>query len=186
MRVLIDVDGVVADLMGGFEKFVWNRHCRELRAREITTFKLANSPAHQELHAAIDLTRELEAFLALPDCYGEVEVIEGAQEGIGRLQQETHMELAFVTATMKESPESYAPKFRWLAMHFPGIPVISCPSDQKHWFDADFGVDDRYDTCQRFESAGITPLLFRQPWNEAPEGNPRYDWKGVVDAVLHR
>lgn len=185
MRVLIDVDGVVADLMGGFEHFIRERHGLELYPREITTFHIVKSPAHEWLHAKIDLDTQLADFLAHPNCYGHVDVIDGSQIVIdGFLKQ--GFEIAFITATLKESPESYAPKFRWLAKHFPGVPVISCPSGQKHWLKADFGIDDRFDTCQRWSSAGTTPLLFRQPWNEAPEGVRSFNWWEIADELYSR
>jgi len=184
MRLLIDVDGVVADLMGGFELFIRNKYCLELRPREITTFHIANSPAHRGLHERIDLDRNLEEFLALGDVYQlYVDPVPGAEDAIRRLQQRPDIEFAFVTATLHESPESYASKYRWLTKRFGRAPVISCPSGQKHWFDADYGIDDRYDTCQRWSQAGVTPLVFRQPWNEAPEGVRSYDWEEILRVV---
>ena len=194
MRVLVDVDGVVADLMGGFERYLRARRGVELRPSEITTFHLASSPAHAELHKQIDMDKSLAEFLALPDVYRDyVTPIEDAVRGINRLQTaytrgltREPIEIGFVTATLRESPESYAPKYRWLDQHFPGTPVISCPSGQKHWFTADYGIDDRFDTCERWRKAGVRPLLFRQPWNEAPEGTPSYDWERIVLLVTGR
>lgn len=184
MRVLVDVDGPVADLMCGFEHYVWDKYRLELRPREITTFHPADSPAHQELHARIDLDRNLASFLAEDDVYERfVPLIPGAQDGIRELEA-AGVELAFVTATLHESPESYAPKYRWLGKRFGRIPVISCPSGQKHWFRADYGIDDRGDTCARWRAAGVHPLVFRQPWNEVPEGTPRYDWEGICAALV--
>ena len=185
MRVLIDVDGVVADLMGGFAHFIRERHGLELSPWKITTFNIPRSPAHQALHARIDLEKQLQDFLALPNCYEHVDVIEGSQVALDYFLKEG-FQLAFITATLKESPESYAPKFRWLAKNFPGIPVISCPSEQKCWFQADYGIDDRYDTCHRWLCSGVTPLLFRQPWNEAPGGERSFNWSEIADELCSR
>lgn len=184
MRVLVDVDGVVADLMGGFELFIRDRFRLELRPREITTFKIVNSPAHQQLHGQVDLNRQLADFLALPNVYHDyVDLVPGAQAGILELI-DAGVEVAFVTATLHESPESYASKYRWLTKRFGRMPVISCPAEQKHWFTADYGVDDRADTCDRWRDAGIRPLLFRQPWNEAAEGTRTYDWEEICAALV--
>lgn len=180
-RYLVDVDGVVADLMGGFACFIRDRFDMELRPNEITTFDLTRSPAHYELNRCIDLDIQLKNFLAEPDCYDFVPVIAGAQAGITELICRGH-QVAFVTATMRASPESYTPKFRWLAKHFHGVPMISCPAEQKWWIKTDFGIDDRFDTCDRWERAGATSILFRQPWNEAPPGTRSYDWKEIVNA----
>lgn len=184
MRVLVDVDGVVADLMGGFERYIRERHGLELRPREITVHRISMSPAHRELHERIDLNLQLERFLAVDDVYDRyVEPITGAVETVLDMHDAGH-EVGFVTATLHESPESYAPKYRWLARHFGRMPVISCPAGQKHWFRAHYGIDDRYDTCQRWSQAGITPLLFRQPWNEAPPGTAGLDWSEIRDFVF--
>jgi 5'(3')-deoxyribonucleotidase len=183
MRVLVDVDGVVADLMGGFEQFIRGKYSLELRPREITTFHIAKSPTHVGLHERIDLDSNLEEFLALPSVYQDfVHPVPGAVEAIPRLTAAGH-EVGFVTATLHESPESYASKYRWLTRYFGRMPVISCPSGQKHWFAADYGIDDRGDTCERWRSAGVRALLFRQPWNEAPEGTPSYDWTQILDIL---
>jgi 5'(3')-deoxyribonucleotidase len=182
-RGLIDVDGVVADLMGGFEWFIREQFGMELRPREITTFRVIRSPAHQDLHQAIDLDQRLTEFLARPDCYDHSPVIDGAKDAIEVLRGYFGHELAFVTAILDESPESYATKFRWLDRNFPGIPVISCPSRQKCWVEGDYGIDDRWDTCERWMKAGVAPLLFRQPWNEAPPGARSFDWREIVDVI---
>lgn len=183
-RLGVDVDGVVADLMGGFEDFIWAEFGLRLRPEEITRFHIAKSPAHRELHEKVDLDRQLARFLAVPDVYEMfVSPIPGAVEAVARLAEDPHLELVFITATLHESPGSYAAKYRWLDHHFPRVPVISCPSGNKHWFDLDAGIDDRFDTCQRWERSGVTPLLFRQPWNEAPEDFPSYDWEGVLRAI---
>lgn len=185
MRVLVDVDGVVADLIGGFERFVFDKYRLELCPWAITRFHIPESPAHRELHERIDLSANLAEFLALDDVYERyVHPVPGSQDAIQELQA-AGVELAFVTATLHESPESYASKYRWLTKRFGRLPVISCPSDQKHWFSADYGIDDRGDTCARWSKHGVQPLLFRQPWNEVPEGTQTYDW-GEIRAKLVR
>lgn len=181
--MLVDVDGVVADLMGGFERFIRDRYSLELRPWEITAFHIAKSLAHVELHERIDLDRNLTEFLALPDVYQDyVHPVPGAEEAIPCLVA-AGIDIGFVTATLHESPESYASKYRWLTTRFGRLPVISCPSGQKHWFAADYGIDDRGDTCERWRSVGIRPLLFRQPWNEVPPGTKAYNWKEIVDEL---
>lgn len=184
MRVLVDVDGVVADLMGGFERYIRDTCGLELRPREITSFHIAESPAHRDLHARIDLDGRLADFLAVHAVYERyVDPIPGARNGIAELVG-SGAEVAFVTATLHESPESYEHKYRWLSRRFGRVPVISCPSGQKHWLRADHGIDDRGDTCARWASAGVHPLVFRQPWNEVPAGTPTYDWEGICAALV--
>ncbi len=182
MRVLIDVDGVVADLMCGFSYFIWDRFGFDFRPSEMTHFHFDESPAHLELHRAIDLNKQLAAFMSNPNCYDYVPTIDGAVTGINRLLGRGH-ELGFVSATLKEAPESYGSKLHWLAARFPDVPMISCPSDNKHWVRGDFAIDDRYDTCKRWQDVGVRSLLFGQSWNQAPPGTPSFDWKGITYAI---
>lgn len=181
MRLLLDVDGVVADLMDGFERFFLNRTGELLRPNLSVTHRISHSPAHAELHARYDLDQQLTDFLALPNVYHDyVELVPGAKESIDSLYRAGH-EIGFVTATLWTAPESYGSKMRWLDELFPEIPMLSVGSGEKHWVTGDYAVDDRYDTCLRWSQAGVTPLLFRRPWNEAPPGTRSYDWKEIMD-----
>lgn len=186
MRVLIDVDGVVADMMDGFEAFLWETTGELLQPNLSTTHHITESPNHAEMHARIDLNRQLDLFLSLPDVYQEyVALVPGAKESIDRLYSAGH-EIGFVTATLWTAPVSYVSKLRWLNEHFPGIPMLSVGSREKHWVSGHFAIDDRFDTCERWLDAGVTPLLFRRPWNGAPLGTKTYDWKEITDEFAFR
>lgn len=185
MRMLVDVDGVVADLMGGFQTYIKERFSRDLNKSLITTHNLALSPDHQGLHREIDLHRSLVEFLSIPTCYQDyILPIERSREMIQMIIDVLKVEVCFVTATLKQAPQSYASKFLWLEKHFPGIPVISCPSDKKHWVMGEFAVDDRFDICDRWSRSGVKSFVFRQPWNEAPPSIPRLDWEEIYDALV--
>lgn len=183
MRLLIDVDGVVADLMDGFEQFLFERTGYLLRPNLSTTHRISRSPAHAEMNERFDLDARLTEFLALPNVYEDyVKLVPGVKESIDALYEVGH-EIGFVTATLWTAPESYGSKMRWLDRLFPEIPMLSVGSGEKHWVTGDFAVDDRFDTCLRWRLAGVTPLLFRRPWNEAPPGTRSYDWKEIMDEL---
>lgn len=179
MRTLLcDVDGCAADLIGGFIEYFENRFGIVIPYISITRFHMDNSPELQWLVEAYDLYGVFEEFMALPNVYQDyVHPIPGS--GILNMIQ-GEIEPVFITATMKKVPESYTSKVRWLHERFPDIPVVSCPAGLKYKFRADWIIDDRYDTCAKFEEVGTKPLLFRQPWNEAPDGVDAYDWDAIA------
>lgn len=182
MRILVDVDGVVADLMGGFIAFASERGC-VIQRDKITAHHISKSRGLEHLSTTFDLDDMLREFLCTDDCYEDILEIEDASYAINTLSR--RHELAFLTATMKSAPQSYASKFNWLQRRFPEIPVISAPSEYKHWVAGDILIDDRYDACSRFSSAWPNgkmgaSFLFSQPWNEAPKHIVRYDWDSIL------
>lgn len=209
MMFLVDVDGVVADLMGtrlpngtlmgkgGFERFFEERtNGGILLARRSTTHSIARAPELAELNRAFNLERMFTEYLSLPDVYQDyVDVIgsydlpspssefSDARDAITRLMDLGHG-VVFVTAVWERAPSSYDSKRRWLAEHFPGNPMIVASSQCKHMVRGNVAIDDRYDTCKRWIQSGNVSrvILFNQPWNEAPPDTTyRYnDWDEIV------
>lgn len=169
--------------MRGFNRFVWETRGWSIDAMQSTTHRISRSPLHAQAHAALDLDACLAEFLDLDDVYRRyVPLIDGAFDSVHELG--TRHEVAFVTATLWESPMSFGSKLMWLDDHFPGVPMISVGAEHKHWVAGDFAIDDRHDTCVRWTSAGVKTFLFRQPWNEAPPGTPTYEWKEITDELI--
>jgi hypothetical protein len=183
--ILCDVDGVVADLMGGFSKWLTLCGFPPCDQSEIKLFDIRKAA---RLPGLIKLDEELRsdefgwpdeggdggingAFMTFMrgDAYDYVDPIEGAVAGIKDLQ-ETH-DVHFCTALMKT--------------HFPDVPYFTAPSKLKMRIKGDLGIDDRYDTCARWEEVGTKSFLFRQPWNEAPVVNTpsSYDWTWLIQAI---
>lgn len=181
-RVLIDVDGVVGDLMGGFCRYLYDRHGVVMSCDMITAYHIAQSPQLREIHERINLDHALSEYLRIEDVYQlYVDPIDGALECVSEIHGRA--DAAFLTATMTDAPQSYVSKFRWLHTLFGDIPMISCPSKQKPWVRADFLIEDRYDTVLEFEREGGTGLVIAQPWNNFPD-RQRLDWYGVVRSIF--
>lgn len=117
------------------------------------------------------------------EAYDYVDPIEGAIGGIKELQE--HYDVRFCTALMKAAPEHVPSKMRWLERYFPGVPYFTAPSTLKMEIKGDIGIDDRYDTCARWETVGTKSFLFKQPWNEAPIVNTpsSYNWTWLTQAI---
>jgi uncharacterized HAD superfamily protein len=167
-RLAFDIDGVVADIMTPFldlarERFDLGHH---LRYEDITTFLLdecLDLPPQiiQELiRELIDRPHEL-----------PVEPFPHAVPVLTRLALETP--LLFVTARDRAGPIE-----TWLKRTLAGVEpaairvVATGDPDTKLHYLKDHGihyfVEDRLETCLQLAGAGITPILFAQPWNRRP------------------
>jgi uncharacterized HAD superfamily protein len=167
-RLAFDIDGVVADIMTPFldlarERFDLGHH---LRYEDITTFILEECldlPPRviQELiRELIDRPHEL-----------PVEPFPHAVPVLTRLAGETP--LLFVTARDRAGPIE-----TWLKRTLAGVEpaairvVATGNPDTKLHYLQDHGihyfVEDRLETCLQLAEAGITPILFAQPWNRRP------------------
>lgn len=182
IRTLVDVDGVVADLMGGFSRFMAEHADVDLDVSKITRHRIDESPELSGIDMMYGLDSCLTTFLGLKDVYQTyVSPIDGAKEAFVELQSMT--EVVFVTAILKTAPQSYESKFRWCREHFGDAPFLAIPSTMKHGYFGVIGIDDRYDICERYRKAGLKAFLFKQPWNEAPADAVGHDWRSIVDGV---
>lgn len=182
IKMLVDVDGVVADLMLGFSRWLDERHGEHLDVSKITCFNIPRSPALRKLHDRVDLDRCLDSFLGTDNVYETyVTPVSGAVEALKSLSE--LVEPVFVTATLKNAPQSYVSKFRWCRERFGDLPMIACPSQLKMMVRGVIGIDDRWDTCERWRGQSMFALLFRAPWNEAPSNEKSHDWPEIIDAV---
>lgn len=197
--ILCDVDGVVADLMGGFADWL-KLMGADMPMIDISKIEMFDIRQASRLPSLIETDERLRArgmwpapdgeggingafmeFMHGWDAYVDVEVISGAREGILELQED--YDVRFVTALMDAAPEHIPSKMKWMKNYFPTVPCFTAPSKLKMDIRGDIGIDDRYDTCMRWEAVDVRSYVFKQSWNEAPEGHPRYDWSNIVKAI---
>lgn len=181
VRMLIDVDGVVGDLMGGFIRYLADEHIHITRDL-ITRHKIHKSPGLSSICKIYDLDGALTRFLQIKDVYQRfVTPLPRSVQAIESLRE--IVEPIFVTAVLKTAPSSYESKFLWCREHFGDVPFYAVPSTDKHSVAGVFAVDDRYDICERYERSGKKTFLYGQPWNEAPPAVQAYGWPGIVECV---
>ena len=163
--VAFDIDGVVADTMTLFLDIARNQFdVRHIRYEDITCYTL-------------------EECLDIPDdiLYGVIERLLDGDYGetlaplpdadlvLSRLAHH-HSPLLFVTARPYPGPIT-----GWLAAMLPHLKDEQVEVITTGSFDAKaevlnqkeiaFFVEDRLETCYMLQQAGITPILFKQPWN---------------------
>jgi len=186
MRFLIDVDGVVADLITTMIDDINQAHRKyktRLNPEHITDFYFMNpdlgilSPG--ECKFAI-------RNFARPGLAYELQPIPSAVEGVQKLENAGH-EVVFVTSDWQESRTWVNDRRAWISEHFGDQEVIFC--HKKHYVIGDVLIDDRAKTCETFATAHpeALVLMYDQPWNRdhlIQAGNiQQFNW-GVLDYML--
>lgn len=178
-----DVDGVCADTMGLFLDILRDEYCIDhIRYEDITCYALEKCLQMDQYFIAEVISRILEGKYR-----SELKPIEGAIDVLTQLGN-CHGPLVFVTARPHPWPIN-----EWLHKLLPLAPdridIFATGSFEakteilirknKSYF-----VEDRLDTCFTLSNAGITPLVFRQPWNR--EQHPFIevkDWDDLKDLI---
>ena len=159
-----DIDGVVADTAGAFLRIARNTYnINSLSLEDITRF---------EVEDCLDIERQIidEIFVSLLDepLGAGLQPMEDAMDVLHKFAAQAS--LTFVTARPDKEPIA-----QWL-QHFlkPGVYddmrlIAMGEHDNKAGYIKNLGlqyfVDDRLQTCLMLADAGITPLVFNQPWN---------------------
>jgi 5'(3')-deoxyribonucleotidase len=194
-----DVDGVAADLVGGLRKWINHQFGFDFDPSEVVYH---NSMGRSPLLA--DLNEELRrwfpgdadgdnhgfggaftCFMRDPNVYMRwIDPVPGAVDAIAEIRQKH--KVVFCTALMKGARDHFRSKMEWIERWFPNLPILTVPSGEKYMVRGDWAVDDRYDTCARWIHNGTPALLFKQSWNEIPEGVKmrRFTWPEIVETVM--
>lgn len=170
-RLGFDIDGVVADIMTTFLELARELHGpHPFTLADITTFHLEDCldlppPLIRRLiRELIDRPHEL-----------PIQPLPQAVEVLTRLAQEAP--LVFVTARDRAEPIQL-----WLNRTLAGVPPrdiwVMAAGDPEakvrylHTHAIEYFVEDRLETCFELARAGITPIVFAQPWNRRPHPFP--------------
>jgi 5'(3')-deoxyribonucleotidase len=171
-KVAFDIDGVVADTMTLFIEIARSEYGLEgLRYEDITQYNL------EKCFSDVDpgIINEIIRKLVDGDYEAGLPPIADAPDVLGKLarnraeQGGNPLPLLFVTARSHTGPMR-----EWVRDDLPLAPdmveiVPTKDPERKAEILLDRGishfVEDRLETCHLLHKAGITPVLFRQPWN---------------------
>ena len=165
-EIAFDFDGVVADTFKLFVKLARENYNYDINYDEIKDYLFLDSISMDRKHALeiIDiLTNDL------PDI--DVRPNEGAGGVLSKMIQTSP--LLIVTARPYADPVE-----RWFARHIPEVApgclrveatgANTAKLDVLKGYGVRYFIDDRLDTCFLLQEAGITPIVYTQPWNRAP------------------
>lgn len=164
LEVAFDVDSVVADTMHLFVNIVRTEYgLHHIAYEDITSYNLLE---------CLDIDEEVidAAIAKILDGTHKIKLdpIDGAVEVLARLGR-TYRPLVFISARPHVDAID-----TWLKNHLPlepeGIATVATGSYEAKAevlarYNRSVFVEDRLETCYLLESAGITPILFKQPWN---------------------
>jgi len=165
--IAYDIDSVIADTMRLFLDIAWDVYrINHVRYEDLTTYDLTECLGLDEaiVTEIVDRIQDGRYTATLQPITGAPEVLEKA----GRY----HQPLLFVTARHHPGPIN-----DWLhdtlTLDSSAIEIVTTGSyDGKTSVLLERGVgyfiEDRLETCHTLNAAGITPILFKQPWNRRP------------------
>lgn len=178
-----DIDGVLADTMRLFLKIARQEyHIDHIQYDDITSYNLEQcTDIDPDIINAI--VRQI-----LDGTYREsLRPISGASEVLSRLVR-SHSPLFFVTARPYPGPIC-----SWiqetLSLEPALIEIVTTGSFEAKsqvlvshrikWF-----VEDRLETCFILRAAGVTPIVFKQPWNRQPHPFAEVgDWRELESLI---
>ncbi|KGT08195.1 5'(3')-deoxyribonucleotidase [Elizabethkingia anophelis] len=164
-RVLVDMDGVLADVYSQFIKY-------EERDSGVK-INIEDSEGLDEVIAFPNVNKHLHE----PGFFRDLQVMENSIEVMEYLNSKYEV---FILSAAMEFPNSLREKYDWLVEHFPFITweqIIFCGS--KKAVTADYMIDDYPKNLDTFRGE---KLLFTQPHNQSVK-NPDYkridSWKEI-------
>jgi len=166
-ELAFDIDGVFADTMTLFIDIAEKIYgLSNIRYEDITEYEIESFSGIDKMISTEIIRRILDG-----DHTSILAPLDGATPVLKRLNQH-HRPTLFVTA--RPSADQIV---GWicdmLAVGPSDIAVVATGSfDDKAEVlvesDIRYFVEDRLDTCFQLNSAGVTPIVFRQPWNRKP------------------
>jgi 5'-nucleotidase len=177
MRILCDVDGVVADLHTEWLRRYNRDYGDTLTADQITGWEI-------DRFVSVACGKRIYDYLRDPDLYLCVDPVDGAQEGVAELRRRGHR-VVFVTSNVKGMLDQ---KWAWLERNG-FLPEGSTAADLVSATDKSFimgqvAIDDYSENLRT--SLAFHRLLFAQPWNvnaHSPHWSRVYNWPSVVEHV---
>ena len=172
-KILIDIDGVLADASEYFLKTISKLCNRKVTINEITKYRWSD----------LDLISEEEE-LAILDSFFAIEAafVPAIKHSVGLVNWlYSHFEVWLVTARPDKATlatERWLNTYGLLYDHL----VMGCP--EKHDLDADFvyAIEDSYNNATQLAAKGIKTMLLDYPYNREPEVPNLlrvYDWDEI-------
>lgn len=173
MRILLDMDGVLADCLGYWLGLLNRYHGLDLKPTDITewdTHRFCKDVPESVVYG----------YLSQPGFFRHLQPVEGAIDGVNYLISEGH-EVVIVTSCPREYGES--DKRQWLKSHIPKLdPKNFISAHRKDLIQGDILLDDGVHNLEAWRDANIKGLAvcFDQPYNRSYIGARSYDWKDFL------
>lgn len=169
MKILLDVDGVVADTMGHLFELMELSEEKIKRIRSWNVFKDMDEE---------DAKRGRE-IMNTPRFWETLPLVDGAKRGVRELKYLGNR-ITWLTSPYDSCPDWGGIRNSWIRKHFGGDPVIIEKDKEK--IDGKILIDDKPDNISKWSKAhpvGIA-ILFDTQFNRDFHWNLRADWSGMT------
>lgn len=178
MKILVDMDGVIADFEGGFLKLWQTEHPDKpfIPIEQRTTFYIVEQyPA--------DLKNFVREILLSPNFFRSLEPVEGSIQALGKLRQLGH-EVFICSSPLTSYRNCVLEKYEWVESYL-GKEWINniILSKDKTLIKGDFLIDDRPNVLG-CDLPSWEHILFDRPYNETEIGKKRLDWNNWESVLL--
>lgn len=165
MRVLIDVDGVVADLLG----HLWARMDTLIRIEDLKSWHIISDLPEHESKQILHWFHDMEFWRTLP-------VMDGAREGVQYLR-ESGYDVAWVTAPYPSCKGWADARYEWLQKNMNASYKDICLMPRKGLSQGDIFIDDKPENVREWQQANPKgkAFLYSHPFNQY-EALPRFTW----------
>ncbi len=158
-----DIDCVVADTMEAFIRLAKDLHDLDVKPADITSFQVEKClPIDPSIVSGI-----FDCLLSAPQQYG-LQPMPDAVRVLTSLAG--HAPLTFITARPLEKPiadwlQNVLPKKVYATSRLVAMGRHDGKAEYVHKLGLQYFVDDRVTTCFELAKAGLSPVVFSQPWN---------------------
>lgn len=174
--VLLDCDGILADFVGWFLLKIEQELRVSYHREDVLKFDFSNLPGWDGIkREAWDLCRA-------PGFARNIPVLDGAKDGVRRLQELADVEIC--TSPMYKSSSWTSERDEWIERHFNISHRDIHHVRKKFRVPADFLIDDSGENCDAYGIAAAgTPLLWDRPYNKTFDHIRVYNWDDVINKV---
>lgn len=156
MRIGVDIDGVVADIMPSALSAINKKYELDLHPSMILEYDYRIGEGTTVTDEIIRLLQDEEFALNIP-------VMDKAPQVVRSLKFRGH-EVVFVTA---RKPESMGVTKKWIEQHFGALEIVH--TEHKQEVAIDILIDDCPFVVRAFAHTGRRAMLYDQPWNRKME-----------------
>lgn len=175
MRVIIDVDDVLADLITVWVRRYNKKYHDNLKVKNITDWNIAK-------FTKAECGDKIYEFIESPHLYNYIKPLPYALEGVNEIR-DLGFEIVYATHS---TVGAAGRKYLWLKQHgFWNEKDHYVETKSKHILNGNLMIDDNYSNIEKFiaNTSGFG-LLMTRPWNKKYAYSSRVNgWKDILDSI---
>lgn len=172
LRILVDMDGVIADWGKEWDRALGDANPAIPRHKQQTTFNLKAGLGEADC-------QRIDEIMATPGFYAALEPIDGAKAALKRLVKEGH-DVRIVTSPWASNPTCASDKLNWVVKHYGShwAKRVIITSD-KTFVDGDILIDDKPEVTGDNPNPSWLHVIFSQPYNQHVDKPRLPQWTDV-------